>query len=76
MKELEIRTESCKTAFDKVESQIAENKQLKEFEDYSYYAGGEITCNRMPKKYCAWVEERKALAAPPQKKKGKVNNDE
>lgn len=29
------------------------------YEDYSYYVGGEITCKRMPLKYCAWKDKRK-----------------
>ena len=31
-----------------------------QFEDYSYYVGTEITCNRMPKKYSKWLEDRKS----------------
>lgn len=35
---------------------VQENDILRQYKDYSYYVGGEITCKRMPLKYCAWVD--------------------
>ena len=33
-----------------------EEKLCNYYEDYSYYAGGEITCGRMPMKYSPWID--------------------
>lgn len=34
----------------------AELDKARKFKDYSYYVGGEITCDRVPDKYSRWVE--------------------
>jgi len=39
---------------DKLKAKDKRIAELKDFESYSYYVGGELTCNRKPTKYGPW----------------------
>ena len=36
-------------------------KERDYYENYSYYVGTEITCNRIPLKYCSWMSKKGSI---------------
>jgi predicted amidophosphoribosyltransferase len=46
----------CDPSYKDIKDEI---EKLKLFQDYSYYVGTEITCERMPLKFSPWLSERK-----------------
>lgn len=54
---------------------VQENKSLKRFEEYSYYVGGELTCNRIPLKFNPWVASMKEASNNPVKEPKKTDNN-